>query len=390
VFKRSEKRFGCSPELHVDLDLTVDLNNNATEHAIRRKQDMPVIVQVHDDVQVHLQNGIATNGFGTAYAAPLSMLRLGLCCGFVSEDAPRFRTTTVRYASTLPAAARTQFLHDIAEHNLDALSQALRFCAERGIQAFRIVSGLLPLYTHPVVGWRLTASRRGASLRRKLRAIGGEARALNIRLSFHPDQFVVLGSTSESTVAMAIAELEYQAECAELLQAEQLTVHGGGAVGGKLEALARFRAGFSRLSPRARSRVVLENDDRVYTVADLLPLCRAERIPLVYDVHHHRCNPDGLSVADATREAAKTWRGREPWLHISSPAAGWSGGDPRAHAEFIKPSDVPREWLGLHATVDVEAKQKERAVLRLQRWLSTRAPAANSGTPSARKVLKRR
>ena len=300
------------------------------------------------------------------------MLRLGLCCGFVSENAPRFRTTTVRYASTLTPADRTRFLHEIADHNVDALRGAIRWCAERGIHAFRIVSGLLPLYTHPVVGWSLTESPSGARLRRKLRAVGVEARELDVRLSFHPDQFVVLGSASESTVVMAISELEYQAECAELLGAEQLTVHGGGAMGGKPEALARFRAGLARLSPRARSRVALENDDRVYTVADLLPVCQAERVPLVYDVHHHRCNPDGLSVSDATRLAAETWLGREPWMHVSSPAVGWSGGDPRPHAEYIRPRDVPREWLGLRATVDVEAKQKELAVLRLRRWLLAR------------------
>ncbi len=303
------------------------------------------------------------------------MLRLGLCCGFVSEDAPRFRTTTVRYASTMPPAARARFLHDLAEHNVDTLSASVRWCAERGIYAFRILSGLLPLYTHPIVGWRLTDSRSGASLRRKLRAVGAEARALGVRLSFHPDQFVVLGSASESTVVMAIAELEYQAECAALLQAEQLTVHGGGAVGGKPEALARFAAGLTRLSSRARSRIALENDDRVYTVADLLPVCRQERVPLVYDVHHHRCNPDGLSVSEATQLAAETWLGREPWLHLSSPAVGWSAGDPRPHADYIRASDVPREWLDLDATVDVEAKQKELAVLRLRRWLLGRQNA---------------
>jgi UV DNA damage repair endonuclease len=118
---------------------------------------------------------------------------------------------------------------------------------------------------------------------------------------------------------------------------------------------------------------------------------RKQDVPVIvqvhYDVQVHL--QDGLCTH-------KVWYGlcsaceHAPRLHISSPAAGWSGGDRRTHAEFIKPGDVPREWLGLHATVDVEAKQKERAVLRLQRWLSTRAPAANSGTPSARKVHKRR
>jgi hypothetical protein len=49
--------------LHVDLDLAVDLNQAhwpfvAAEGRPDAEQDVPVIVQVHDDVQVHLQNGI--------------------------------------------------------------------------------------------------------------------------------------------------------------------------------------------------------------------------------------------------------------------------------------------------------------------------------------------
>lgn len=65
-------------------------------------------------------------------------------------------------------------------------------------------------------------------------------------------------------------------------------------------AVDRLRRSLARLNQRARARIALENDDRVYTVLDLLPLCREEGIPLVYDVHHHRCNPDGLSVEEAT------------------------------------------------------------------------------------------
>jgi UV DNA damage endonuclease len=166
-------------------------------------------------------------------------------------------------------------------------------------------------------------------------------------------------------------------------------VHGGGASGGKAEALERFRRNLDRLSSRARSRVVLENDDRVYTVQDLLPLCRTEGVPLVYDVHHHRCNADELGVSDATTEAARTWRGREPWLHVSSPAAGWSASDRRPHADYIAPRDFPREWLGLTATVDVEAKQKELAVLRLRRWMVSRAIAIGAPTTRAEAQPKR-
>ena len=319
---------------------------------------------------------------GYTYCIADDMLRLGLCCTFAGEEGIRFRTTTVLYSSTLAVADRAEFVFGLAEHNVATLRSAIQWCAAHGIGAFRVPSGLLPMYTHPLVGWRLGASARGAAIALALRVVGAEARRRNVRLSFHPDQFVVLGSANERAVALAVDELEYQAECAHLLGAEQLTVHGGGALGGKLEALGRFRANLDRLSPRARALVALENDDRVYTVADLLPLCRREGIPLVYDVHHHRCNPDQFSADEATHEAARTWRDREPWFHLSSPAAGWSAGDTRPHADFIAAADVPRGWLTLTATVDVEAKQKERAVLRLQRWIAKHDAEANARSRS--------
>jgi hypothetical protein len=43
---------------------------------------------------------------------------------------------------------------------------------------------------------------------------------------------------------------------------------------------------------------------------------------------------------------------------------GWHGDDPRRHADFIRPGDVPACWVGMRMTVDVEAKAKELAVLR--------------------------
>ena len=147
--------------------------------------------------------------------------------------------------------------------------------------------------------------------------------------------------------------------------ANTIVFHGGSAAGGVEPALERLTRGLDRLSPRARSRVALENDDRLFSPSALLPVCRAAGIPLVYDVHHHRCHPDGLSVEEATDAAAATWGGREPWTHISSPRDGWASSNPRPHADDIDPADVPPTWLGRRMTMDVEAKDKERAVVRL-------------------------
>lgn len=312
------------------------------------------------------------------------MLRLGLCCTFLAEPI-KFRTTTARYLLTRRPGERIALLDELARHNASSLGAAIAWCATHRVGAFRISSGLLPMYTHPEVGWALTDSF-AADIAPLLRAVGAQREAARVRLSFHPDQFVVPGSTRPAVVEASLRELEYQAEVAELVGAEQLTIHGGGAQGGKQASLERLLANLAYLSPRARKRVVLENDDRVYTVEDLLPICERADIPLVYDVHHHRCNRDRLDIATATELAAATWRGREPWVHVSSPANGWRGDDPRPHADFIRASDVPASWLGRAMTVDVEAKAKERAVLRLRNWLdrvaqpaATRASAVSEG-----------
>jgi hypothetical protein len=93
-------------------------------------------------------------------------------------------------------------------------------------------------------------------------------------------------------------------------------------------------------------------------------VCKATGIPLVYDVHHHRCNPDGLSVEQATRKALATWD-REPLFHISSPIEGWDGPTPERHHDFINVTDFPHCWQRKKITVEVEARAKEVAVEKL-------------------------
>ena len=76
---------------------------------------------------------------------------------------------------------------------------------------------------------------------------------------------------------------------------------------------------------------------------------------------------------NSTISAAESWRalGREPYCHLSSPRAGWQGSDPKPHADYIDPEDFPDSWQGWKMTVDVEAKAKEMAVVRLMADLRT-------------------
>lgn len=304
-------------------------------------------------------------------------MRLGLCCTFLREPI-RFRRTTARYLSRLDPPARAEFLRELLLHNAEALEKAVAWCADHGILAFRLSSHLLPVYTHPEVGYRLDAIDGTGTIRERLAAAGALARALGVRLSLHPDPFVVLGSPNDRAVRNSIEELEYHGLLARIVGAEQVTIHAGGAPGGKAASLARLRANLDRLRPATRALLALENDDRTYTVADLLPLCHAEGIPLVFDVHHHRVHGDGSSEDEAAEACFATWKGREPWAHVSSPRGGWEGPTPRLHADYVDPSDVPRDWPARRLTVDVEAKAKELAVLRLQRDLGLIAAGRRS------------
>jgi UV DNA damage endonuclease len=299
-------------------------------------------------------------------------IRWGLCCQFL--DAPiKFRTATHRYVSTLSSKARREYLGAIARDNAAALVAAVRHCRALDIGAFRINSQILPLGTHPVSGYDLDRIDRGGEARLAFLEAAALAKRLDVRLSFHPDQFVVLNSERDAVVESSVREVEFQAAIAELVGADVIVLHGGGGAGGMEAALARLARTVDRLSGRARARLALENDDRMFAPADLLPLCERLGIPFVYDVHHHRCRGDGLSVNEATTRAVASWRGREPYFHLSSPREGWPTGNPRPHADYIDPVDVPAAWLSMPLTVDIEAKAKERAVLALMAQLSARS-----------------
>jgi UV DNA damage endonuclease len=220
------------------------------------------------------------------------------------------------------------------------------------------------LKTHPKAGFEMGELPGSDTIVRRFQDCGDFARDQNVRVSFHPDQFVVLNSPNPNTLTHSIAELEYQAEVAEWVGADTINIHGGGAYGDKSTALEVLRERIDLLSERVRTRLTLENDDKVYTPTDLLPVCNETGVPLVYDVHHHRCLPDGLTVSKATDLTRKTWD-REPLFHISSPLEGWDGPKPARHHDYISPEDFPRAWLGWPLTVEVEAKAKELAVARL-------------------------
>lgn len=295
------------------------------------------------------------------------MIRFGLCCVFKDEPI-RFRRATAAYLKRRSRPEQLRYFADICMHNARALFDALQYCNAHGIGCFRINSHILPLKTHPDVGYRIRDLPDYRLIIASFKTCGTFCAQHGLRTTVHPDQFILLSSPAEEITRRSVADLVYHAEVAAWVGADVINIHAGGIYGDKKAALKRLAREIGRLPEAVHSRLTLENDDRSYTPSDLLPLCAETGIPLVYDVHHHRCLPDGMTVEAATEAALATWN-REPVFHLSSPLRGRRGGNPRLHHDYINAVDFPKCWKRLDVTVEVEAKAKERAVLRLMRYM---------------------
>ena len=277
--------------------------------------------------------------------------------------------------------------------SLDNLEAILRYCDRHDLRMYRMATALAPYVTHPDLPQFHGQIEECAE---RLAELGALARELDIRLSSHPGQYTVLNSEDERVRDLALAEVEAQARLfyAMGLPAESVVVvHVGGAAGGKEAGAERFAVAAERLSNNARERLVIENDDRTYTVADVAALSERTGIKVVWDALHHRCNdPHGMPEAEALDLALATWpEGVVPKIHYSSPRVDIEERkrkvgrrvvrEPvlpqlRAHADLVDPLAfepfVRGPLAGREVDVMIEAKGKDLAVLRLREQLSAR------------------
>ena len=271
---------------------------------------------------------------------------------------------------------------------------------ELDIRMYRMATQLAPYASHPQLA---QFHRQVQECAAELAEVGALARARGMRLSMHPGQYTVLNSTKPAVVDAAVAELEVQGELFVALGAPPewvIVIHVGGAEGGVEAGRARFARGFERLSERARAHVVIENDDRTYSLSEILPLSRSTGVPVVWDILHHRVrDPEHIPVAEALQLAFATWpKNVTPKIHYSSPRLDIEVvkrregrrivqhrvlPQTRAHADLIDPigfeAFLRYEAAGLDFDIMLEAKGKDLALLRLRESLAARGIASSNG-----------
>lgn len=286
--------------------------------------------------------------------------------GYLCENRTLGATTlrTLRLGNLTPERVREK-----AVANLTDLERMVRFNAAHGIGVLRVGQQLVPFGSHPAFPYDW-AEEHGAAMRQ----IGVLAAGLGIRLTMHPGQFVQPGSSDPGVVERSLAELRYSARALSLLNPEDgvMVLHGPAPGGDREAAAERFIAALAG-EPEVLRYLALENDERWWSVRELLPIAERLGVPVVADTLHHGWNDGGWTLREALESACPTWGGRRQKVHLSSQA---EGGRPGAHAELVDPADLEQLLAaGSHLRLDVmvEAKSKELAVLPLVAEAARRA-----------------
>jgi UV DNA damage endonuclease len=290
--------------------------------------------------------------------------RLGLVC-ITHSDEVRYKTVTRKRLLQFDGAEQKRMLRELYTANLVRLNRALDFCARRGLSLYRMTSALFPFADDEA------GSDVLEEFAEELRRTGARAEGLRIRLVLHPDQFVVLSSDSPQTVANSVKILESHARVMDMLDLPRspwalIEIHGG--KGGRAERLVEQ---IGLLPEGVRTRIAFENDEYIYSAAEILDVCRRARVPMVFDAHHHVVHEgldsyDHPSVAEMVEAARETWQHPE-WqlVHISN---GRESFRDRQHSDLVE--TMPAAYRRV-PWIEVEAKHKELAIERLRGdWLT--------------------
>lgn len=251
--------------------------------------------------------------------------------------------------------------------NIEDLETILKYNIENNIHFYRLTSKLIPLSTHPEVAWNYEKY-----FSKELKAVGNLIKSSNMRLDAHPDQFNVINSVKDNVVEDTLRNLNHAVDLFDLMKYDdgKLVIHIGSSAGGKDESIHRFISNYKTFPKRIRERLILENDDKVFTVKDVLEICEVIKVPMVVDVHHHNCKNNGEKLKDLLPRIFSTWNSESlpPKIHFSTPKEGEID---RKHADYIDVNDFCRFLDLVKVNVDrdfdvmIEAKKKDQALFKL-------------------------
>jgi UV DNA damage endonuclease len=255
-------------------------------------------------------------------------------------------------------------------NNLDSLQKILEFNVSNNLLFFRISSDLIPFASHPICkfDWKHYFSEQFIQL-------GTFIKKYKIRISMHPDQFVLINSPNKEIVEKSIRDLTWHCEVLDLMELDnsaKVQIHVGGVYQDKDLAVERFIENYKGLPKIIQRRLAIENDERLYSLNDCLFISQKTGIPVIFDSFHHSCLNKGETMSQALKLVQKTWDKQD-----GIPMTDYSSQDPDSrkgkHAEHINIKDF-KQYLTLTKGIDfdimLEIKDKEKSALKAIKLVS--------------------
>ena len=208
-------------------------------------------------------------------------MSIGYACIVIGVPGLSLKSCTLKYATE-------EKLRHISLHNLWVLSDVIDYNTSNGIMLFRISSDIIPFGSHP-------ANRQEwwKNYCELLSAIGSKIKNSGIRVSMHPGQYTILNSPDSDVAGRSVIDLLYHARFLDALgldSSHKIILHIGGAYGDKEQSAIRFIQNCRSLPDMIRNRLVLENDEKCYNIADVLAIANEVSLPVVFDNLHHAMN----------------------------------------------------------------------------------------------------
>ena len=255
-------------------------------------------------------------------------------------------------------------LIDTVENNLACLSEMLKFNVKNKILFFRITSDIVPFASHPVCLFKWQKH-----FEKQFEAIGDFIRKHEMRISMHPDQFILINPIDKKIFERSLRELVYHTEVLDLMGLDtsaKIQIHVGGVYRDKKTSTDRFISRFEKLEKTIRSRLVIENDGKRYGLKDCIHIHKLTGVPILFDFFHHEINNCGETTPQAFELFTTTWKKRDglPMVDYGSQESGKMKGK---HAETIDLGHF-KNFLEMTKPFDfdlmLEIKDKEKSAVK--------------------------
>ncbi|MBR2833168.1 MAG: UV DNA damage repair endonuclease UvsE [Bacilli bacterium] len=299
-------------------------------------------------------------------------IRLGYVAISLTLDITASKTITYTNYQKLNNKDKKIKLDTIIKENFKNLKTILHYNIKNNIHFYRLSHNLIPLATHEEVNFNYITPYK-----KEYESIGNIIKLYNLRIDTHPDQFCVLNSPNKKVLENTFKILDFHHNIFKAMKINgKAILHVGGSYNDKVKAIKRFITNFKKLNKNIQNIIILENDDKVFTVKDTLYICETIGVPMVLDYHHYKCHNEGENLNEYMPRILATWDNQKlnPKMHFSSPK---NKKNSRSHSyyidsnEFINFLELLKEY-DRNIDIMLECKGKDMALFKLIREIKTK------------------